>query len=152
MKTKAQESKPTKRRVVTKVIEITPEQLLNGIQRFDRVCRFVETQMQHTQPGPAPRSIVGLGDAAVPQTTKPLPPAPIPSVEDRAGTVAQYSNSLAERAESLVIRLHGGANPQSANGAAMPSAGPIKDSLAITLANLDRINDALNQVTEYIGG
>lgn len=144
--------------VKTHVIEFTPEQLAHGIQRLTRVCEFVEMQekreaertaLGHAIPGDVAQASLTSG-LSIARQTEPAP-GPVQGIEEKAGVLAGYSKSLAERAEEIVYRLHGGAAPKL-NGENLPSQGPIKDNLSAVFTNLDRIGDALSRINEYIGG
>lgn len=130
-------------------LEITPEQLMNGINRFAKVCDFVERQMPTSQTQeelyPAPRQLAPQAPSA---------PKPTPSVEQMAGEMRSVAEDIAKQASAIRERLTMGANtPDEASaGNAVASQGPLKDYVDGTMHFLYSIRRDLDTINQYAIG
>lgn len=135
--------------VETAVITITPEQFKAGLERFGRICDYVEREAHNRGAGigtaaaaPAPRLDISSN-----------PPSQPDGAEQKARFVAEYSAKVYAMAAEVRGRvLYGGGTPNEGCGKqVVPSEGPIKDALNETMANMDRVTSCLDDILRYIG-
>lgn len=135
--------------VETAVITITPEQFKAGLERFGRICDYVEREAHN-------RGAAGIGAPAAPQPRSDIPCASSPpqdGAEQKARFVAEYSAKVYAMAAEVRGRvLYGGGLPNEVcEKQVAPSEGPIKDALNATMANMDRVTSCLDDILRYIG-